>query len=53
MDDNRYPQQAITARKRYQAECEDFRFYRDDYDTICKGSNVAIGKNDKETSSKK
>ena len=26
MNDNRYPQQAITARKRYQAECEDFRF---------------------------
>lgn len=50
MDDNRYPQQALAARKRYQAECEDFRFYRDHYDTICKGSQVAIGKRNEETS---
>ncbi|MDO6565933.1 hypothetical protein Q4561_02570 [Alteromonas sp. 1_MG-2023] len=43
MNDNRYPQQAISAKKRYETECEDFRYYRDDYDTICKGSQQAIG----------
>lgn len=46
MNDNRSPQQALTARKRYQAECEDFRFYRDDYDTICKGKQQGIGAKD-------
>ncbi|MCU7554207.1 hypothetical protein OCL06_06325 [Alteromonas sp. ASW11-19] len=43
MTDNRYPQQALTARKRYQQECEDMRYYRDGYDTICKGNQPAIG----------
>lgn len=43
MKDNRYPQQALTARRRYQQECEELRYYRDGYDTICKGNQVAIG----------
>ncbi|MFC3095561.1 hypothetical protein DRW07_08415 [Alteromonas sediminis] len=37
------PQQALTARQRFEAECENLRYYRDDYDTICKGSNTPIG----------
>lgn len=44
MNDNRYPQQAMSAKKRYESECENFRYYRDDYDTICKGEQQAIGK---------
>lgn len=43
MDNNQYPQQAITARKRYQEACLKLRYYRDDYDTICKGNQTAIG----------
>lgn len=30
------PQMALTARQRYENECVNFRYYRDDYDTICK-----------------
>ena len=43
MKDNRYPQQALTARKRFETECQELRYYRDDYDTICKGDNKPIG----------
>jgi hypothetical protein len=43
MDNNLYPQQAITARKNYQEFCLDMRYYRDNYDTICKGSEQGIG----------
>jgi hypothetical protein len=43
MNNNQYPQQAITAKKRYESECLELRFYRDDYDTICKGNETAIG----------
>lgn len=43
MQDNKHPQQALTARKRYQTECQDLRYYRDDYDTICKGNRKPIG----------
>ena len=42
-----YPQQALTARKQYEANCENLRYYRDEYDTICKGDRKPIGeKND-------
>ena len=41
--DPKNPQQALTARKRFEAECENLRYYRDDYDTICKGENTPIG----------
>lgn len=48
MKNNQYPQQAITARKRYQEECENLRYYRDDFDTICKGHQQPIGAKRKE-----
>lgn len=37
------PQQGLTARKRFEAECVNLRYYRDDYDTICKGTQTPIG----------
>ena len=43
MNDSRYPQQALTARKRHETECLELRYYRDDYDTICKGNETPIG----------
>ncbi|MFT5676654.1 MAG: hypothetical protein ACI808_002600 [Paraglaciecola sp.] len=43
MNNNLYPQQAITARKNYQQLCLDLRYYRDNYDTICKGNERGIG----------
>lgn len=43
MNNNQYPQQASTARARYENECQNLRFYRDDYDTICKGNETVIG----------
>tara|TARA_R110000868_G_scaffold14805_14_gene68585 strand:+ start:6453 stop:6737 length:285 start_codon:yes stop_codon:yes gene_type:complete len=45
MINNNYPQQAMTAKKRYEQECQDLRYYRDDYDTICKGNETPIGEN--------
>ncbi len=43
MKNNQYPQQAMTAKKRYENECENLRYYRDGYDTICKGQHKPIG----------
>ncbi|GAC22333.1 hypothetical protein GMES_0018 [Paraglaciecola mesophila KMM 241] len=43
MNNKQYPQQAITAKKRYEEACVDLRYYRDGYDTICKGNDKAIG----------
>ncbi|MFT5312273.1 MAG: hypothetical protein ACI8Z9_000750 [Paraglaciecola sp.] len=43
MDNNHYPQQAITAKKHYEEAYLKLRYYRDDYDTICKGNQRAIG----------
>lgn len=43
MMDKNHPQQALTARKRYEEACRDLRYYRDQYDTICKGNETAIG----------
>lgn len=43
MNDNNHPQQALTARKRYESECQNLRYYRDEYDTICKGNKKPIG----------
>ncbi|GGF56853.1 hypothetical protein [Alteromonas lipolytica] len=36
------PQMALTARQRYENECVNFRFYRDDYDTVCKKGEEPI-----------
>ena len=43
MNNNNYPQQASTAKNRYENECQNLRFYRNDYDTICKGNETVIG----------
>ncbi|RDV26013.1 hypothetical protein DXV75_07965 [Alteromonas aestuariivivens] len=43
MNDSSHPQQALTARKRFEVECEQLRYYRDDFDTICKGNQKPIG----------
>lgn len=40
-----HPQQALTAKKRYDEACLDLRYYRDQYDTICKGDETPIGEN--------
>ncbi|MDF2177674.1 hypothetical protein P2G88_05375 [Aliiglaciecola sp. CAU 1673] len=48
MMDSRYPQQALTAKKRYEEACLDIRYYRDQYDTICKGDEKAIGERQKQ-----
>lgn len=45
MNNPKNPQQALTARKRFQAQCENLRYYRNDYDTICKGEQQPIGSN--------
>lgn len=43
MSNKDYPQHALTARKNYEEACTNLRYYRDDYDTICKGDDIAIG----------
>ena len=46
MNKRGYPQQALTAKKRYEAACLNLRYYRDEYDTICKGDDKPIGARD-------
>ncbi len=41
-NDKTNPQQAMTARNRFESECQDLRYYRDDYDTICKKGETPI-----------
>lgn len=36
MNDKSHPQLALTAKKRYEEACVNLRYYRDDYDTICR-----------------
>ena len=48
MNDKNHPQQALTARKRFEAECVNLRYYRDEYDTICKKGERPIGKSKRE-----
>lgn len=43
MNNANYPQQALTAKKRYEEACLQLRYYRDEYDTICKAGERAIG----------
>ena len=43
MNREEYPQQALTAKKRFEQACLNLRYYRDDYDTICKGKEKPIG----------
>ncbi|MDO6561699.1 hypothetical protein [Paraglaciecola chathamensis] len=43
MKSKQHPQQALTAKKRFEEACVDLRYYRDGYDTICKGTDKPIG----------
>lgn len=43
-----YPQQALTAKLRYEEACTNLRYYRDDYDTICKRDGTPIGETRKQ-----
>lgn len=52
MSRKEYPQQALTAQKRYEEACTNLRYYRDDYDTICKKDETPIGKAKKENNEK-
>ena len=47
MNREEYPQQALTAKKRFEEACLNLRYYRDDYDTICKGDKKPIGNRQK------
>ena len=42
-----YPQQAPTAKLRYEEECLNLRYYRDEYDTICQKNENPIGQPEK------
>lgn len=42
MNDSQHPQQALTAKKRYETACQNLRYYRDQFETICKGDERAI-----------
>ncbi|MEP4891786.1 MAG: hypothetical protein ABJV04_17325 [Aliiglaciecola sp.] len=43
-----YPQQALTAKLRYEEACVNLRYYRDEFDTICKKDGTPIGQKPKE-----
>lgn len=45
--DNKHPQKALTARQLYEDKCVNLRYYRDEYDTICKKDEKAIGERQK------
>ncbi|MCY7294143.1 hypothetical protein [Alteromonas sp. a30] len=45
--DNKHPQKALTARQLYEEKCVNLRYYRDEYDTICKKDEKAIGERKK------
>lgn len=42
MNNKEHPQHALTARKLYESECVELRYYRDDYDTICKKNQPPV-----------
>ena len=43
MNQKSHPQEALTAKQRYEQACINHRYYRDDYDTICKGDETPSG----------
>ena len=47
-----YPQQALTAKLQYEEACLNLRYYRDDYDTICKKDETPIGAKSKDNKDK-
>lgn len=44
IQNNNNPQQVTEAKRRFDESCTDLRYYRDQYDTICKGNETPIGK---------
>jgi len=48
MQDNRYPQQALTAKKQYEQACQELRYYRNQFETICKGDERPINPKSKD-----
>lgn len=47
-----YPQQALTAKLQYEQACLNLRYYRDEYDTICKKDETPIGAESKNKQNK-
>ncbi|GAA6186657.1 MULTISPECIES: hypothetical protein [Alteromonadaceae] len=43
-----YPQQALTAKIQYEEACVNLRYYRDEFDTICKKNETPIGQKPKQ-----
>ena len=43
IQNNKNPQQVTEAKRRFAESCTDLRYYRDQYDTICKGNETPIG----------
>ena len=39
---NQNPQQVTEARRRFDQACTEFRYYRDEYETICPGHDMKI-----------
>jgi hypothetical protein len=44
MNNKDSPQAALTAKLRYEEACVNLRYYRDDFDTICKSDEKPVGK---------
>lgn len=53
MGKTNYPQQALTAKLQYEEVCLNLRYYRDEYDTICKKDGIPIGAESKSKKDKK
>lgn len=44
---NTNPQQVLEAQRRFDESCADLRYYRDQFDTVCKGEQTPIGETKK------
>ena len=53
MSKTNYPQQALTAKLQYEEACLNLRYYRDEYDTICKKDETPIGADKKDKKDEK
>jgi len=53
MGKTNYPQQALTAKLQYEQACLNLRYYRDEYDTICKKDETPIGAESKKSKENK
>ncbi|MBC3764267.1 hypothetical protein [Neptunicella marina] len=45
---NTNPQQVLEAQRRFDENCADLRYYRDQFDTVCKGEQTPIGETKKQ-----